>query len=615
MLLFDSTALKILWDELTSRERLVDNNKRKEISIPHTMIKLMLQLSINPTKPNKSIDIDDLMKWNNNDDITSEESVSEFIETEDDQEEEDELDYAFVEEERKLWLYDFNVDDSDSDFNESDEDVNQQEDVIQSIDHQHDQYSDTSEAIEVDDNDDVVVRSDPFLQNDGGDLPYGGHISLYSDHIIAGYPLEGCHTPGDILSSTRSDDETSCLYSTTLLKPLPLKWSILSDDKDCDKNVLCLEKDVCVMITEMLLGYCNDFFELSRSGTSQCVEHSKSLHPLFSEGKSFSLTPTARHSRLVNIRSETLKCLLNWFVVVANDVQDVRNYVHVDFGTLRRLHNLVDVDETKYNDSEGIDGRDTEPMTTTTATLKKERKSLIYHPTSFSENLQTSIQQVLHLLLENFENQITSLQNRLLLKKKHLDESNDVEVTVTLIYIQTTLKKLWVRTFRSASFLIKHIIKLDYLDSDCSVDYGDLYQHEQVIALWQQLQQECNTLQLINCHSQLALREKSCSKSSFVTNSKNSDDDDDDYAECTELEMLDVKLELSNLDSETNFIRDCYFSLQESYFTTLLNWLYDSAGGRSGKKGKMKALVSTSDSELLGGFGGLHNTGISKCSI
>ena len=631
-----------------------------EVSIPHSMIKLLLQLSVTPTQPGKHSNVHSMMMMS--EDATSQETSSdrEGDTASDVEEEEDDLEYAAIEEERKLWMSAFDDADSDSDSNGGDTDNEcEQKQAGDELKQQslEETATETDTVTEIDTEREVMVvpptpLHDPFFQAGGGDLPYGGHISLHSHRHAAHYPQQGTHTPGAVLSSraaggggsysgcSEGRDESdevisnSSCYSTSLLCPLPLSSNNTTGvfgSAYAQQSVLCQEDEVCMMVTDMLLGNSSDFFHLAASDTPDSGSPSSFVHPMLTANRTFSITPTASHSRLVHMSSETLNSLLAWFVSLSNQVQVVRNYVMVDFCVLRREHYLhVEESMTRQRmDARRNGGIEREPnhetqtqTQTQTLTCVEESHSdtsaagrYTYHPTALSERMQASVQQALRPPLEQLQAEVAIWQRRVLACNGCDELGETADVTLLLMYV--ALRKTWQKVMRLASHLTSQVSGLDFVPP-ASVGDGDLTQHEHVLALMQQLLRENNTLQLLHCHAQLSLLPFSSSSSfsppsvvsaeSLLTRHHNTTEGNDNDSNTTDqpISTLHLHLKLCDSQHETNFLRTAFFSFQAEYLNSLLAWLHSTGGG--GALGGTRT-TSSSDSELMGGFGGLHTRG------
>lgn len=569
-----SGLLQSLWSELVATDRRVPN--RSECSVHHAMIKLLLHLSTTPTQAGKHSNVHNMMM---SEDMTSDETSSEKGEgnSSDDNSSDEELEYASIEEDRRLWMNSFSNECGDSDTDEEywgDHDDNTSE---SSISHPltslpRDEPHSHTQPIVCSDDTTSLTLDDPLFIADGGDLPYGAHISTYSHHHITRCPPAGTHTPYSLHTGTSEGSE----YSTALVAPLPLVSSSVHSSGE-ELGVICMESDVCIMVTEMMLGYSSDFFQLSPltaiPSSGVCV------HPAISSERSFSFTHTGNHSRLVNISSTTLRNLLQWFVALSNEIYVVRNYANVDFGSQRRDHSKESVgSEQLFNNQ-------------------------IHHPTGFSEVIQTSVQQELRDLLKSLDAVVTKWQRQLvpnssLSSEQRLDES-DMQITLVRMYV--LLNKKWAKAIGMAARLTSSVVDLDFVQCEASsitseIDEpvshaphhdGDLFQHEHVVAVLEQLKRDCNSLHLVHCHPQLALLATTAADETFEG-------------------VRQLRLEFCDSRQGTNFIRNSFFSLQSTYLNYMINWLHSSAGQGSSRA---RRIPSASDSELRGGLAGLHPTG------
>jgi hypothetical protein len=660
VIIFFSAMLCSLWEELKAADRPISNIC--ETSIPHAMAKLLMQLSVTPSQAGKQSDVTDMLI----EDLTSDEADESDTDVSlEGGGGDDELEYALVEEDRRLWMEDFGDCGSDSD---DDESVGE-----------GDGYSSNNNKSPIvfdDDRDNPITPladsllgthhqeqhqecgfMDPFFQPDGGDLPYGGHISIYSRQNATQYPCQGTHTPA---SSTTPATSGGGGYSTALVSPLPLTLACPTTTTTTESSAcICQESDVCTMVTDMLMGNSSDFFALTAIASSGPVAPSTGAagftHPLHTSKKVFSLTLTASHSRLVHMSSVTLSHFLCFFTTLATHVQMVRNYVLVDFAVLRREHALRQQEAAMKRSTQQqtlsqvhspfSSPGDVDMPSTKTPIMQGEEEeegcSTRYHPTVFSEHMQSSVQQVLRTLVDQFQTQVAGWQRTVMMTSMNMNMDQplhsgpasargcngcdeEAPATVTLVRLHVMLRG-WVKVFQSASRLTNCVLRLDFTDGASSgASSGinqmspELCQHEQVAAMLTQLQCESDVLHLLHCHPQLALIAPSPTTTDDRYNYDSStattaDDDDDSYADSDGQfsSPLKLNLKICNPQIEVNFIRNCCFSLQSEYLNLLVNWLHAGGGGGGGKN-KNKGMFG---SDFVGGFGGLFATGNSNSDI
>lgn len=596
-----SSFLTTQWGELLAKERSVSNLSCA--STPHAMMKVLLQLSVNPTQSGKRHNVRGLMRMrqregSTSDEIGSDSGDGDFTDGSEsiDEGDEAELEYAAVEEERRLWMCDFEGDsDSDDEYDENDYDEGSGGSLSARP------IVETKTLVE---STRIPSDTDPFfLVEGGGDLSYGGHISVHSHRTLACHWPSGSHTPalpatshspsflktepvpiGTVndeidygsAGSGGSGNDDGCHYSTSLLLPLALP---ITPSGIVNANVvLCEENEVCLLVCDMLHGHNSDLFCLSNPSATSPASGAF-VHPLVTQNKFFSTTPTAYRSRLVHLSPSTFNSFLKWFVSLANHIQAVRNYAMVDFCTLRQQKATTAVQRAENEDN------------------VLDMGTVTYHPTLFLESIQTSLQQLLRQLLESFEKEVCTIQKKL----------HECSGGVTLLNIHILLRKKWTKVMELASAFTNSVIGLDHTpQGSAQPDYDDYWkdvsQHEYIIALLQQLQYENDSLALLHCHDQMKLS----SSTMATTKSALCCSDPDSSHIPGNPSTLQLRLPLRNTRTETNFSRDTLNCVQAGYLTALMNWLHSGGSG-----GRRRGVHESSTSELLGGFGGLHTKGTS----
>ena len=337
--------------------------------------------------------------------------------------------------------------------------------------------------------------------------------------------------------------------------------------------------------------------------------------------------------------SVTLTHFLGWFVTMANHVQDVRNYAMVDFCVLRR---------SGAGAGAGVGGDSNSDSNSDSSDQ--------YYPTSFSQHMQIRAQSVLRRLLDDVEMEVGGWQRRVLQCNGYDMLSEESDSAVTLVRMYVWLRKVWWKGIAQAVRVTDSLIGMDFLPTGIGTGVsmqdrrggvgtdippacnGDVSQHEHVLAVLEMLKHETDMLQLLHCHPQMsvvhdeepaAVAPSACVSVCVSRQYDREDKEKEEKKEEDEREeeegircsssSLSLRLHFRSSSSlkQVNFTRDAFFALQAEYAASLMTWVHAAAGGGGGggaAGGGMgaKSLLGAgfrSDSELMGGFGGLHTRG------